>query len=408
MPDDFSDLIPPSPFEQRNMDLQLGRLEAALRAMGSPCGSIPAIQVAGTNGKGSIASFLASALQQGGVKTGLTTSPHLVSWSERIQVDGQAIAEADLRQQLIQLQEISHIHRLTPFEQLLAAALNHFDEQLVDLMVLEVGLGGRLDATTAHPYRPVIAMAAIGYDHCEYLGDSLTAIAREKAAVINPGATVISARQDPEVAAVLTDTCQKREASLHWVDPLPDDWTLGLAGGFQRSNAAVARGALGALADLGWPLEESTMRRGFAMARWTGRLQTMRWRGHRLLVDGAHNQPAAAQLARERLAWTGEERGIHWVLAIQTQKQAEAMLRALIQPNDQIWIVPVPDRPSWEQSALLRINPSWEKQMQQCTDAETALMQIEQLGPWPEPWPVIAGSLHLLGDLIGRKLLEAE
>ena len=118
MQDDFADLIPR--FDLRGMDLQLDRMQAALKAMGSPCESIPAIQVAGTNGKGSIACFLASALQKAGIRTGLTISPHLVSWCERIRVDGQQISPASLRQRLIALQEISRLHRLTPFEQLLA------------------------------------------------------------------------------------------------------------------------------------------------------------------------------------------------------------------------------------------------------------------------------------------------
>ena len=108
------------------MDLQLDRMQAALKAMGSPCESIPAIQVAGTNGKGSIACFLASALQKAGIRTGLTISPHLVSWCERIRVDGQQISPTSLRQRLITLQEISRLHRLTPFEQLLATSFAHF------------------------------------------------------------------------------------------------------------------------------------------------------------------------------------------------------------------------------------------------------------------------------------------
>ena len=190
---DLSDLIPR--FDLRGMDLQLDRMQAALEALRSPCQEVPAIQVAGTNGKGSIASFLASALHRAEIRCGLTTSPHLISWCERICVDGRPIAHDCLRDALIALRPISDHHRLTPFEQLLAVALSHFHREQVELLVLEVGLGGRLDATTAHRCRPVIALAAIGLDHCEHLGETLTLIAREKAAVITPGATVISAAQ---------------------------------------------------------------------------------------------------------------------------------------------------------------------------------------------------------------------
>ena len=406
MQDDFADLIPR--FDTRGMDLQLDRMQAALTALGDPCGSIPAIQVAGTNGKGSIAAFLATALKRAGIKTGLTTSPHLVSWCERIRVDGDPIPEPTLRKRLIELQSISQEHQLTPFEQLLAVAFVHFQANAVDLLVLEVGLGGRLDATTAHPDRPVIAMAAIGLDHCEHLGNTLTEISLEKGAVISPNATVISAQQHPEVSHVLERLCRERSAQLHWVDPLPQTWQLGLAGAIQRSNAAVALGALQALKALGWAIPDTAIRSGFAETNWSGRLQTVRWRGLPLRLDGAHNPAAAEQLAKERLGWPGQELGVTWLLAIQAHKQARAMLKHLLQPLDQAWIIPVPGHRSWDVNALLQLNPDWHSQLHQADDADSALVQIEAQGNWSDPIPVVAGSLYLLGDLFRRKLVTAE
>ena len=129
----LSDLIPR--FDLRGMDLQLGRMRHALQALGSPCGDIPAIQVAGTNGKGSIASFLSAALQQAGLRSGVTTSPHLVSWCERIAIDGIPISEGHLRQLLLAQQELCAEHQLTPFEQLLTAALAHFHAEAVEMLV---------------------------------------------------------------------------------------------------------------------------------------------------------------------------------------------------------------------------------------------------------------------------------
>ena len=135
--------------------------------------------------------------------------------------------------------------RLTPFEQLLTAALVHFQQRDVDLLVLEVGLGGRLDATTAHPKRPLIAMANIGLDHCEHLGSTLTAIATEKAAVITPGSCVVSAAQDPEVHDVLEHRCLEQQAELRWVSPLiqagPWAWRAICNGATPRSPAASSR-----------------------------------------------------------------------------------------------------------------------------------------------------------------------
>ena len=124
-----------------------------------------------------------------------------MSWCERIRIQGKPIAVETLRSRLLELQPLNARHRLTPFELLVTAAFLEFERHACDLMVLEVGLGGRLDATTAHPCRPVIAVASIGLDHCEHLGNSLTAIATEKAAAIPPQATVISGAQAPEAVS---------------------------------------------------------------------------------------------------------------------------------------------------------------------------------------------------------------
>jgi dihydrofolate synthase/folylpolyglutamate synthase len=196
--DELADLI--SPFEQRGMDLSLERMQRALADLASPCADVPAVQVVGTNGKGSIACMIHSGLTAAGLRSGLTTSPHLTSWCERICVNQQQIELAQLRQRLKQLQPLAQLHNLTPFEQLITAALVHFESSDLDWLVLEAGLGGRLDATTAHPNRPLIAIGSIGMDHCEHLGHSLTAISNEKAAVISPGAHVISAPQPEAVS----------------------------------------------------------------------------------------------------------------------------------------------------------------------------------------------------------------
>ncbi|MEC8441721.1 MAG: Mur ligase family protein [Cyanobacteriota bacterium] len=404
--EDFSDLIPR--FDLRGMDLQLDRMHQALHALGSPCADIPAIQIAGTNGKGSIASFLSAALQQAGINCGVTTSPHLVSWCERIVVQGTPITPQRLRQLLEAQQQITQDCQLTPFEQLLAAAFAHFQSNAVDLLVLEVGLGGRLDATTAHRYRPVIALASIGLDHCEHLGTSLNAIASEKAAVINAGATVISASQPDAVQTVLEQTCREANADLRWVEPLDRSWDLGLAGDLQRTNAAVARGALQALHPLGWSINDQTMRQGFAQAQWNGRLQTVVWQGHPLLVDGAHNPPAAQQLALERHRWSGQAQGQTWILGIQAHKQALEMIEHLLLPVDRAWIVPVPGHRSWSRSSLVEAVPRWREQLKQADSAVMALEAIQGTGSWPQPMPVLAGSLYLIGDLLACGAIQAK
>ena len=389
------------------MDLQLDRMHAALRDLNHPCRSVPAIQVLGTNGKGSIVSFLESALCAAGLRCGVTTSPHLVSWCERIRIQGKPIAVETLRSRLQELQPLNARHRLTPFELLVTAAFLEFERHACDLMVLEVGLGGRLDATTAHPCRPVIAVASIGLDHCEHLGNSLTAIATEKAAAIPPNATVISCAQDPAVQDVLETTCRTQQAKLQWVKPLEAAWPLGLSGAIQRSNAAVALAALQALSGLGLTLPEAVIRKGFATARWAGRLQTVHWGEHRLRLDGAHNPPAAVQLAEERKTWINASRGVVWILAIQAHKDAVAMLQTLLQPQDTAWIIPVPGHNSWSRTALLQELPKLGQQLQEANDLETVLNQFSS-DAWPTPMPIVAGSLYLIGDLFARGVVTAE
>ena len=403
--DELSDLIPR--FDLRGMDLQLDRMHAALHDLDHPCQAVPAIQVLGTNGKGSIVSFLESALCAAGLRCGVTTSPHLVSWCERIRIQGEPIAVETLRSQLQALQPLNERHRLTPFELLVTAAFLEFQRHACELLVLEVGLGGRLDATTAHPHRPVIAVASIGLDHCEHLGNNLTAIAMEKAAAIPSHSTVISGAQDPAVQAVLEETCRTQQANLHWVKPLESSFQLGLAGEIQRSNAAVALGALEALSSLGWTLPEAVIHEGFATARWPGRLQTVRWREHLLRLDGAHNPPAAVQLAEERVHWTNASIGVVWILAIQAHKDAAAMLQALLHPQDQAWILPVPGHKSWCRAALLKELPDLDNQLQEADSLETVLNQLNSDG-WPTPMPIVAGSLYLIGDLFARGVVTAE
>jgi dihydrofolate synthase / folylpolyglutamate synthase len=403
--DELADLL--SPFEQRGMDLSLERMQAALAALANPCAGVPAVQVVGTNGKGSIACMIHSGLTASGLRSGLTTSPHLMSWCERICVNQQQIELAQLRQRLKQLQPVARHHNLTPFEQLITAALVHFEANALDWLVLEAGLGGRLDATTAHPNRPLIAIGSIGMDHCEHLGHSLTAISSEKAAVIGPGAHVISAPQHDAVTKVLEARCQDMGATLEWVKPLTDEWELGLSGHLQRRNGAVARAALRRMNALGSTITEEQIRRGLAQARWPGRLQTLHWNHHSVRVDGAHNPDAAEQLAIERRDWSESGQQQIWILGIQGHKQAQEMLRILLEPNDEAWIVPVPGHLSWTADQLSEICPKHAHQLMSAPCVEDVLINLfKNDAGKPKPIPVIAGSLYLIGSLLAEKVLK--
>ena len=400
-------LLPP--FEQRGMDLSLDRMHRVLSELGDPCSNTPAVQVVGTNGKGSIACMIHSGLSAAGVRSGLTTSPHLVSWCERICVNQKPITLVELHQRLQALEPFAEQHQLTTFERLITAAFLHFQANDVDWMVLEAGLGGRLDATTAHPQRPLIAVGAIGIDHREHLGDTLTAISREKAAAICPGAHVISAAQLDPVRAVLEEHTRTVGATLEWVEPLPDDWDLGLPGTLQRSNGAVAYGALRQIRKLGSKISDPSIRQGLAKAHWPGRLQTVLWNGRPIRLDGAHNPAAAAQLAQERACWCDRQHTQLWILGIQAHKQAPEMLQLLLKPNDFAWIIPVPGHESWTLDRLSDACPNLVDQMGRANDVVEVLNGLASApGSWPNPSPLIAGSLYLLGELMAQGIIEAK
>jgi len=358
--------------------------------------------VAGTNGKGSICSFVESGLKAAGIRCGLYSSPHLVSWTERIRLDASPMAAPELRRILERLQPLGLQVDLTPFELITAAAFVAFAEAGVELAVLEVGLGGRLDATTCHPRRSLIGFGSIGLDHTEVLGATAAAIAAEKAGVLEPGCRAFSAPQSPEVAAVLEAEAARRGAALRWVEPLaPDGWSLGLAGAVQRGNGAVALALLQALAAQGWPISNSAMREGLAAARWPGRLQPWQWQGQPLLLDGAHNLPAAQRL-RAELDATPERHGLrpgprHWVIGLLASKQGPEMLTTLLAPGDRAWLVPVPGHASWSRAALIRAQPALATQLQEASDLNGALQAATAASSGTV---VVAGSLYLLGALL--------
>ncbi len=400
------------------MDLGLSRLQAALAELGHPERRFAAVQVAGTNGKGSICTLLESVLRAAGLRCGLYTSPHLVSWCERIRLDGLPITSAELRERLGALRPLAHRHDLTPFELVTAAAFEAFAAARLPLVVLEVGLGGRLDATTVHPDRQVVGFGAIGFDHAEFLGPTLAAIATEKAGVLQAASPAVSGPQPPAVEAVLRQRARACGAPLTWVEPLERSGealvagTLrlrcGLPGEVQRHNGAVALGMLMALRSRGWEIPDAAIVRGFAAARWPGRLQPVQWRGRPLLIDGAHNLPAARALRAEldrRDRAAGGARPRHWVLGILASKQGPEILEALLAPRDRAWLVPVPGHACWSREELVAALPRSGPRLEACTDPETALAAATTDPARPV---VVAGSLYLLGALLAGGSLQSD
>ena len=269
----------------------LGRMRAILRALGGPQRAYPAIIVAGTNGKGSTSATLASILSASGYHTGLYTSPHLIDLRERWMIGGKMIEPALLESSIDQLRAASDRIGITPtyFEALTLAAFIAFRDARCEVVVLEVGMGGRLDATNV--VRPIAALITpIGLDHTEYLGTTIRRIAAEKAGVIHRGAIVLTSNSDRGVLEVL----RRRAARFgnrfivsggQHSTPLPGD--------FQRHNVALAVRAARELRPLLKRITPKSIARGVAATRWRGRLERFSVAGKTIWIDGLHNAHAA-------------------------------------------------------------------------------------------------------------------
>jgi dihydrofolate synthase/folylpolyglutamate synthase len=279
---------------------------------------VPFIQVAGTNGKGSVASMIASCLREAGYRTGLFSSPHLHRFTERVRIDGEPISTREAARRIGELlawSESPDAPELSFFELGTLLAVEAFRDHLCDVAVLEVGLGGRLDATTALPAR-LSVITRIAFDHMAILGSTLPKIAAEKAGIIRRGVPVIVGSRQRQAQRVIVAQARRMRAPLTLIDrdfrALPAragrvgfelrgqriaPVALGLAGEHQHENAAIAAAAVHALADVGFPVSTAALRRGLARVRWPARLELVPGRPA-LLFDAAHNPDGAAALAR--------------------------------------------------------------------------------------------------------------
>ena len=312
------------------MRFGLERMERALDALDHPERGYPVLHVGGTNGKGSTCAMAAAALAESGRSVGLYTSPHLVRFNERIAVGGQPIDDDALDGAVTEVRRACPWHeaggegeRLTYFEFATLAGLVHFARAAVDVAVVEVGLGGRFDATTA--IRPAVtAVARIGLDHTQLLGDTVEQIAFEKAGIFKRGVpAVVHAHQPPGALETLRAEAARRGAPFT-VAPEGWDGPVALRGPHQRGNAGLAAAALRALRGAGVPVSEEEIARGIAGARWPGRLEEV----NGVLLDGAHNPDGAAALAAA-LPVLYPGRPVELVFGVLSDKDHAGMLRAL-------------------------------------------------------------------------------
>ncbi|MBI2872986.1 MAG: bifunctional folylpolyglutamate synthase/dihydrofolate synthase [Chloroflexi bacterium] len=305
--------------------VDLSRMEELVRRMGHPERCAPVVHIAGTKGKGSVAAMVTSVLTAAGYRAGLFTSPHLHIMRERVRIGRELVSErefAELVESLWPVLEalgpVGSTSRPTTFELLTAMAFTHFQRRAVDVQVLEVGLGGRLDSTNV-ARGDVCVITSLSLDHTEVLGDSLEEIAAEKAGIVKAGSVVVSAPQDEVAAAVIQETCHRLGATLHvagrdatWQRGLSSlegqtlrvrtsraayDFWMPLLGGHQLENAAIAVLALEALEQRGFAIGPKEVAQGMALVEWPARLEVV---GRRplVVVDGAHNAYSMGRLVQ--------------------------------------------------------------------------------------------------------------
>ena len=387
-------------YERDNIRLCLSRIKKVIHKLDNPCKNIPAIQIIGTNGKGSITAFIESILFEAKKNIGVTTSPHLLDIAERIRVNKKNIDKNEFEEILQLLEKNYSTYELTPFEKIICCALKFFDKKKVELLILEAGLGGRLDATTAHHLRPIIAIGNIGMDHREYLGDTIEKIAKEKLAVIEKNSIVISCNQNKNVDNLISKRVKEVGAEIIWKDSNSNNYELGLKGNFQKQNASVAIGVIEALNKFGFRIKEDCIKRGLKKTNWLGRLEVINYLNKKIMVDCAHNYPAAKALSKERGTWNNEGEGIYWILGVQRQKDMSAILKTLIKTNDHLLLVPVPNQPSWQLKDLSNIEGIENFHIIEFETFEFALNYLSELNKWPSCHPVLAGSIFLVAEFI--------
>ncbi len=424
-------------FGRFGVDLGLERIEVLLGALGHPQKRVPIIHVAGSNGKGSVCAYLSSVLGAAGYRVGRYTSPHLVSWRERICINDQLIEAADLRRALDRV--IAAIDPAQPsptqFEVFTAAAWVYFAESEVDVAVIEVGLGGRLDATNVVETPLVSVITSLSREHWQRLGPTLADIAREKAGILKPGRPAVVGPLPPEAASVVKARLAELACPVVWpspAQPVGDNqaryetaqgsltYPLPFPGEHQLTNSALAVAALLELRRQGWEISDAAIVQGMASARWPGRLQWVHWQddagqSYPLLIDGAHN-PAAAQVLRRyvdsRLIH-GEisssvqppntTEGVAWLMGMLTTKDHREVFEALLRPEDRLYLVPVPEHLSADPSELAAIAKSVCPDLSHCGTHADLHQGLTALATDTASLKVFCGSLYLIGHFFATE-----
>ena len=413
---DYERLVPPAPAGAFGLD----RMQRLLDALGAPERQWPALHVAGTKGKGSTCALLAAILQAAGHRVGLYTSPHLVDPRERIQLNGRWVGEAELAEAVSAVREAASLIGTTPtyFEAYTAAAFWLFARWSVDAAVVEVGLGGRLDATNV--LDPLVTVITpISLDHTDWLGTTVAAIAREKGGIIKPGRPVVVAPQPADALSALRGIAAARGAPWVSVEEaarvetavisvegqrvtvatprrIYAEIALPLLGAHQRVNLATALLALEAL-PAPWAITEGAVAAGVAAVQWPGRLQIVARRPW-IILDGAQNAASAAALRDAvRTWWPGCP--IHLILGMSADKDVEGVARILAPLAASVTATQSRHARALPVPALSARLAPWCRDVQTADTVDEAVARVRQTCS-REACIVVTGSFYLLGEFL--------
>ena len=346
----------------RHSRLGLERMQELLERLGNPHSKLKFIHIAGTNGKGSTSAMLASILTEAGYKTGLYTSPYINSFNERIQLDGipisdEALSDVTARVRFFADKMTDHP---TEFELVTAIALLYYYEQGCEIAVMEVGLGGRLDATNVIPTPEAAVITPISLDHTDILGDTIELIAAEKGGIIKTSGIVVSARQESGAERVLREICAEKNAEIDFLgegavrirenslngqsfDFLEhSDMRIALLGAYQPQNAALAILAVDKLRKKGWSISEAALSVGLRKTRWPARFEII-GENPTVIVDGGHNPQCVDSIVANLGCYFGGKR-IIFVTGVMADKDYQTMYRKILPLAKKVFTV-TPDNP---------------------------------------------------------------
>lgn len=374
-----------------------------LAAVGDPQNDLAFIHIAGTNGKGSTAAFLREILKEAGIRAGMFTSPHLIDFTERIQVDGRQIPREDaarLGEMLLNLDLEVHP---TMFDYCLAMALLYFREQGCRLVILETGLGGRLDSTNVISAPLVSVITKIGYDHTEVLGDTLDKIAAEKAGILKPNTFMVSESQQHPAEKVLKDCCSKLGISYQFVEAEKikavdhgfsyegkGSYRMRMLGMHQRENAMAAVFAAEALRIYGFEITDAQISQGIENATWNGRMELISKEPY-LLIDGAHNGHGVHALA-ESLKELYPDEKFRFIMGVLADKDYKQMVKEILPLAESVTTVTPDSGRALQGETLAEYIRSYGVFAENTEQIQEAFLQIRDK-------TVAFGSLYFIGEI---------